>query len=232
LALSALSLASPASAQISSFQHVILVIQENRTPDNLFQGLCTTPTACSTQPGPGQYNIQTTAWLDNTSPTGTTNPTAVQFGLNYDIRHNHASFTKMCDLVASGACMMDGAAHEACAKQTCPPRAAFGFVDNSTGAVQPYLGLVAAYGWGNYMIQTNQGPSYPAHQFLFGAFWREANPEAEIWFRECSLAHAVRPVTARGCLIPRESDPELKVAIDRLDASPSARDPNDFRAQG
>ena len=24
----------------TSFQHVIVVVQENRTPDNLFQGLC------------------------------------------------------------------------------------------------------------------------------------------------------------------------------------------------
>jgi phospholipase C len=118
-ALAALCLMAPASAQISSFQHIILAIQENRTPDNLFQGLCTptttNPIPCSTQPGPGQYNIQTTAWLDNTSPTGTTNPTAVQLGLNYDIRHSHASFTAMCDLNASsGACVMDGAAHEPC----------------------------------------------------------------------------------------------------------------------
>jgi hypothetical protein len=35
--------------------------------------------------------------------------------------------------------------------------------------VQPYLDLVKAYGWGNYFFQTNQGPSFPAHQFLFGA---------------------------------------------------------------
>ena len=63
LTLAALCLATPASAQITSFQHIILVIQENRTPDNLFQGLCTNnkPEPCSTQPGPGQYNIQTTA---------------------------------------------------------------------------------------------------------------------------------------------------------------------------
>ena len=60
LTLAALCLMAPASAQITSFQHIILVIQENRTPDNLFQGLCTTPSACSTQPGPRQYNIQTT----------------------------------------------------------------------------------------------------------------------------------------------------------------------------
>jgi hypothetical protein len=168
LALAALCVTSPASAQIASFQHIILVIQENRTPDNLFQGLCTTPSACSTQPGPGQYNIQTAGWLDNTSPTGTTNPTPVQFGLKYDIVHSHTSFKAMCDLNASGACAMDGAAHEACGR-ACPTRAAFGFVNNSTGAVQPYLDLVKANGWGNYMFQTNQGPSYPAHQFLFGA---------------------------------------------------------------
>jgi phospholipase C len=59
LALAALGLTAPASAQITTFQHVIVVVQENRTPDNLFQGLCTTPTACSTRPGPLQYNIQT-----------------------------------------------------------------------------------------------------------------------------------------------------------------------------
>src|SRR5580704_15818400 len=76
LTLAALCLTTPASAQITSFQHLILVVQENRTPDNLFQGLCTTPSSCSTQPGPQQYNIQTTAWLDKTSPTGTTNPHA------------------------------------------------------------------------------------------------------------------------------------------------------------
>ena len=77
----------------------------------------------------------------------------------------------MCDLNASGACAMDGAAHVGCHPKTqpCPTKAAFGFVDNSTGAVQPYLDIVKAYGWGNYMFQTNQGPSFPAHQFLFGA---------------------------------------------------------------
>ena len=66
---------------------------------------------------------------------------------------------------------MDGAANVRChaIAQPCPTKPAFGYVDNSTGAVQPYLDLVKAYGWGNYMFQTNQGPSFPAHQFLFGA---------------------------------------------------------------
>ncbi len=168
LALAALCLTAPASAQITSFQHVIVVVQENRTPDDMFQGLCTTPTACSTRPGPGQYNIQTTAWLDK---TGTTNPKAVPFGLGYDMLHAHSAFVTECDLNASGACLMDGFAHEECLPraQKCPTKPAYAYIDNSKGAVQPYLDLVAGFGCGNYMFQTNQGPSFPAHQFLFGA---------------------------------------------------------------
>ena len=49
----------------------------------------------------------------------------------------------------------------------CPSKPAFGYVIPSQ--VQPYLDLAKAYGWANYMFQTNQGPSYPAHQYLFGA---------------------------------------------------------------
>jgi phospholipase C len=170
LPLAAICLTAPASAQIASVQHVIVVVQENRTPDNLFQGLCTAPTACSTQPGPGQYNIQTSAWLDKTSPTRTTPPHAVPLGVGYDLSHVQAAFRTMCDR-KSGACAMDGAANVVCTNygEACPAKAAFGYVDNSTGSVQPYLNLATAYGWGNYFFQTNQGASYTAHQYLFGA---------------------------------------------------------------
>ena len=80
LTLAALCLTAPASAQIPSFQHIIIVIQENRSPDNFFQGLCTptitNPTSCSTAPSgqQQQYNIQTanTGWADKTSKTGFT----------------------------------------------------------------------------------------------------------------------------------------------------------------
>jgi phospholipase C len=123
LTLAGLFLTPPASAQINSFQHIIVVIRENRTPDNLFQGLCTTPSACSTRPGPGQYNIQTTGWLDNTSLTGTTNPTAVPLSVGYGLLHVHQAFVDMCDFNnVSGACAMDGAALVKCTAvfQPCP----------------------------------------------------------------------------------------------------------------
>jgi phospholipase C len=56
------------------FRHVVVIFQENRTPDNLFQGLCHPPfgdsDSCSTTPKAHQYNIATTGWLDKHSPTG------------------------------------------------------------------------------------------------------------------------------------------------------------------
>ena len=135
-ALAALWLGGPAFAA-TSFQHIIVVVQENRTPDNLFQGLCANANACGVPPQSGQYDIQTSAWLDKTSNTGTTNPATVPFGLGYDLSHKHAGFIAMCDLNGNGACAMDGAANVKCNANTqaCPAKAAFGYVDNSQGAV-------------------------------------------------------------------------------------------------
>src|SRR5690348_2712052 len=102
-----------AHAQISSFKHIIVIVQENRTPDNLFQGLCHPPfgtsDSCSTTPNAGQYNIQTSNWLNKHSPTGVTQPLPVPLGNNYDLNHSHGGFVSQCDPISSGACRMDGA---------------------------------------------------------------------------------------------------------------------------
>ncbi len=163
-------------AQISSFRHVILVVQENRSPDNLFQGLCTPPygssRSCSTTPTGSQYDIQTSNWLNKASSTGVTQPTAVALANNFDLGHQHIAFTETCDRNSMGVCEMDGAASNTChatsTGSTCPTDPEYMYVDNSTGTVDPYLSMAAQYGWANYMFQTNQGPSFPAHQFLFG----------------------------------------------------------------
>jgi hypothetical protein len=66
---------------------------------------------------------------------------------------------------------MDGAARIPCGARkgfTCPPNPQFKYVDNSTGILNPYLTLATQCGWANFMFQTNQGPSLPAHQFIFG----------------------------------------------------------------
>jgi phospholipase C len=61
-------------------------------------------------------------------------------------------------------------------KTSSPAGSSYGYVENvpvtnSNGLpghkLDPYLTMAKDYGWANYMYQTNQGPSYPAHQFIF-----------------------------------------------------------------
>ena len=161
-----------AAAQIPSFQHVVVIVQENRTPDNLFQGLCSAPfgsaAACSTTPNSSQYNIQTHNWLDRHSSTGVTQPAPVPLANKYDLSHAHSAFVNQCDKdPITGACKMDGSGDVACSG-TCLTKPQFRYVNNSAATVTPYLQLATQYGWANYMFQTNQGPSFPAHQFIFG----------------------------------------------------------------
>lgn len=40
--------ALPAQAQITAFKHIVVIVQENRTPDNLFHELCNQPPASCT----------------------------------------------------------------------------------------------------------------------------------------------------------------------------------------
>jgi len=161
--------APAAAAPAGTFEHIVVVVQENRTPDNLFQGLCTARKACRVRPGPGQYNIQTANWLDKAAPGGVVQPHIVFLAGHYDMGHSHQAFTAMCDPAPdTAACRMDGAAGIGCRGTICPPNAPFAYVDNSTGILAPYLALATQYGWANYMFQTNQGPSLPAHQYLFG----------------------------------------------------------------
>src|SRR5271157_1704844 len=98
-----------ASAQIAAFQHVIVIFQENRTPDNLFHGLCSAPfgsaDSCSTNPSSSQYNIQTRNWLDKNSATGVTQPATVPLANKYDLSHAHSAFIAQCDKdTLTGAC--------------------------------------------------------------------------------------------------------------------------------
>src|SRR5207237_8984455 len=55
---------------------------------------------------------------------------------------------------------------------TCPSPPQFRFLAKPNAGnhriLDPYLTLATQYGWANYMFQTNQGSSFPAHQFIFG----------------------------------------------------------------
>jgi phospholipase C len=137
------------------FKHVVVVVQENRTPDNLFHGLLTWPSI-----NPKNYKIAKVG----VNSAGQVIPLApVPLGITYDLDHSHTAFLAMYD-----GGKMDGADKIVCTVGKCPANAQFKYVDNSQHILDPYLTLAAEYGWANYMFQTNQGPSFPAHQFLFG----------------------------------------------------------------
>ncbi len=148
-------------------QHVVVIFQENRTPDNLFQGLCTANggvPGCGT--GPGQYDLA----QSGTDSHGNVIPlTKTNLGVDYDPDHSHNAFKEMCDLSAAGQCKMDGAdlVHVGCGTNAtdCPaPDLNFSYVDPTE--VQPYLQMAEQYTFADRMFQTNQGPSMPAHQFI------------------------------------------------------------------
>ncbi len=155
-------------------EHVVIIFQENRTPDNLFQGLCTTNGGVSTcGTGAGQYDIVSSG-VDS---HGDIIPlTEIDLGTsgakpqNYDLSHAHEAFEKMYD-----GGKMDGADLIACSPSAeCPPNAhpnpQFAYVSPSD--VQPYLTLAQQYSFGDRMFQTNQGPSMPAHQYIIaGTSW-------------------------------------------------------------
>jgi phospholipase C len=192
--------------QLGRFEHVVVIVQENRTPDNLFQGLCAAPfgsaSSCSTQPNSSQYDIQTGNWLDKTSPGGTTQPSAVPLANTYDLSHAHSAFVAMCDVPALApmppVCAMDGAANVQCSSVVfqCQEKPQFKYVDNSSGILNPYLTLATRYGWANYMFQTNQGPSFPAHQFLFGG---TSAPSAADDAAGVFASENMTPVSEVGC---------------------------------
>ena len=211
---------SIARAQISSFSHVIIVVQENRTPDNLFQGLCSAPygtsSSCSTTPTGSQYNIQTSNWLNKKGSGGVTQPTSVALANTYDLGHTHHSFTEMCDVNKSGACLMDGDAGNICEPNsgtTCPTTPQYRYVDNSTGNLDPYLSIATQYGFSNAMFQPNEGPSYPAHQFIFGG---TSAPSAADDAAGTYAAENVSPdksATVAGCIAVETTTVELMTTL-------------------
>jgi phospholipase C len=158
LVLSALASAGPVftRAQISNFQHIVIIYQENRTPDNLFQGLCGTNRSLCPIP----YDLQNYG-TDNKG--NKIQLAQVPLGNLNDPNHTHAGFVKMCHLDATtNQCRMDGLSSTDCSAGAC----SFEYVNPSD--VAPYVAMAQQYGWANFMFQTNQGPSPPSHAIIFG----------------------------------------------------------------
>lgn len=131
--------------------HVVVIVQENRTPDNLFHD----PVLMS------RGADIATSGVDSSGVRVPLQPAPL--GVRYDPNHTHAAFLTMYN---SGK--MNGADRIpiSCYRR-CPPRSEkpqLSYVRASD--VGPYFAMAEQYTFGDRMFQTNQGPSFPAHQFL------------------------------------------------------------------
>jgi phospholipase C len=164
-----------AEARIAQIQHVVIVVQENRSVDNLFHGLNKIlPSVDIADSG-----------LNSKGQTIPLRPG--DLSLSYDPDHSHAAFLAMY-----GGGKMDGADKIACFPTwaPCPAYPSYRYV--RPGLVAPYFEIARNYGFANRMFQSNQGPSFPAHQFLFGG---TSQPEAD-----SPLFASSNTVGGTGCL--------------------------------
>jgi phospholipase C len=179
----------PRVSWAGKIQHVIIIYQENRTPDNLFNRL------------PG---ADTQAWgLDhlgnriNLLPIPETAP--------YDLDHTHTAFKVEYD-----AGKLDGFDLEPstqCGRAgNCPPRdrRAYGMVPRS--AVEPYWDMALQYGFGDRMFQSNSGPSFPSHQYIISGTSTIATDSP---LRASENAHTAQGRPAGGCDSPLGSTVEM-----------------------
>ncbi len=150
-------ISSPTTSTSGKIQHVVIIFQENRTPDNLFhdQALINAGADIATSGLNSQGQTIPLGLID--LGTAGANPS------NYDLGHGQWDFKLMYD---QGK--MDGAdrIEVKCPTGTncAPPNPQFKYVNPSD--VQPYFALAEQYTFADRMFQTNQGSSFPAHQFI------------------------------------------------------------------
>ncbi len=133
----------------SKIQHVVIVFQENRTPDNLFQD----PVLISAGADIASSGLSSSGQVIPLTPES--------LGVNYDLSHAHSAFVAQYD-----GGKMDGAdlVPTVCYVAPCPSDPQYFYVQGSD--VQPYFQMAEQYTFGDRMFQTNEGPSFPAHQFI------------------------------------------------------------------
>ncbi len=136
-------------------QHIVVIFQENRTPDNLFQDSKLIANGADIASSGNSFG-QTIPLSPIDLGTAGSNPQ------NYDLSHANTAFVQMYD-----GGKMDGASQIKCSPASgvsCPNNPQFMYVKQAD--VAPYFALAEQYTFGDRMFQTNEGPSFPAHQFI------------------------------------------------------------------
>lgn len=172
----------PPNQQYPQVQHVVVVIQENRTPDNLFQqdqALITngahiaTHGTCLTNTNPKQ-KVQVRL---GPAPLGTCWDTYHRHNPDWNTMWDNGALDGACQALVDDIDKSTGKkcviGPPPCTNSNFATCAAMTYAQDtewdtihSYYILDPYFQIANQYGYANYMFQTNQGPSFPAHQFL------------------------------------------------------------------
>lgn len=221
--------ATLAFAQNQYIKNVIVIVQENRTPDNLFQAICSLPggIGCSTTDGT-KYNIASsgTCYGSQSIPLQ-----ARPLNSCADPQHFHADWESMyhggsmdgaCGITVVGSncnstytCPANGGNETDCRQYSWVPNL---LASNQFGIIQPYLDLANQYGWANFMFQTNQGPSFPAHQFLLSG--TSAPNEDTPYYTWFASENPSKGNDQAGCAATDTTSTEVLISPDGVESAP------------
>jgi phospholipase C len=126
--------------------HVIIIVQENRSFDNMFHHF----------PGADSADYGKTSKGDTVKlfPERLTKP--------IDISHRHTAFELEYDGgKMDGFNLVKSICKDGCRNKDLLP---YGYVPR--GEIEPYWAMASQYVLADRMFQTNEGPSFPAHQYL------------------------------------------------------------------
>ena len=192
--------AALAAAQINyptAIKNVIVVVQENRTPDNLFQdqnlinagadivqsGLC----------GNANQPLGARTLMDCAGPGHTHQPDWINSWDGGQVPPDGAYEVNMA--YNPGSCQKFTCNQNSKGKSDCTM---YAYVSDSDQVIQPYWDIAEAYGFANYMFQASQGPSFPAHQFIFGG--SSAPGSVELGDQYYKYFAAENPTDGAGCI--------------------------------
>jgi len=188
---------------VAVIRHIVVIFQENRSTDNLFHDPVLMSRGADIASSGMNSLGQTIPLIPIDLGTAGSNPQ------NYDLDHSHAAFVSMYD-----GGKMDGANLIKCydspvnCSASVHPNPQFKYVDPSD--VQPYFALAEQYTFGDRMFQTNEGPSFPAHQFIIAG---TSAPTATSFL--FAAENPPTKYTNTGCISP------LKETVPMIDAAGS-----------
>jgi phospholipase C len=190
----AANLIRPAAS--GKIQHVVLILQENRGFDNLFQGF------------PGA----------DTSPYGYASNgekialTPVPLEARYNLDHSSGAFVTDCNgsgLIPGTECRMNGFNNEYVGCYTsCPPHPQYAYVPHDE--IKPYFDIAKQYVLGDRMFTSHIDQSFVSHQYIIAA---QANSAVDLPWGEWGCGGGKQDVI--GTLLPgRRSGPNIKTCFD------------------